>query len=100
MKAVIQTGGKQYTVAKGDKLNVELLEDKKTLSFDVLMLIDGAKTKVGAPTIKGAAVKAKVVDQVRDDKVTAIRYKAKKRVHKRRGHKQPKSVIEITSIDA
>ncbi len=53
---------------------------------------------LGKPTVKGASVKAKVLDKVRDPKVTSIRYKAKKRVHKKRGHKQIKSRIEITSV--
>ena len=98
MKAVITTGGKQYIVAKGDELDVELVGDKKTLSFDPLMVFDDKKVSVGKPTVKGATVKAKVVDTVRAPKVTAIRYKAKKRVHKRKGHKQPLSRIQISDI--
>jgi large subunit ribosomal protein L21 len=98
-KAVITTGGKQYLVAEGDELEVELLEPEKTAVFEALLLINGDKTSVGAPTVGGTQVKADVIEQiVKDDKVTAIRYKAKKRVHKRRGHRQRHTRIKIKSI--
>lgn len=101
MKAVIQTGGKQYVVAKGDELVIERIEDTKSLEFEPLMLIDGAGSTVGKPSVAGAKVKAKIVDnEARAAKVTSIRYKAKKRVHKRHGHKQDQTVIEITDIVA
>lgn len=99
MKAVINTGGKQYVVEKGDVLEVELLGDTKSLSFEAMLVIDDKKVSVGTPTVKGATVKAKLLENTRADKVTAIRYKAKKRVHKRKGHKQPLSKIEISSIN-
>ena len=97
-KAVITTGGKQYIVSKGDVIDVESLGDQKTVSFPALLVTDGTETKVGTPEVSGVSVKAKIAEQVRADKVTAIRYKAKKRVHKRHGHKQHLSRIEITSI--
>ena len=99
-KAVIATGGKQYVVAAGDTLSIERLKgDDKIVSFDALLVVDGDKTTVGTPTVKGAVVKATVVDaEARADKVTAIRYKAKKRVHKVHGHKQHQTVIKIDSI--
>ena len=98
-KAVIQTGGKQYLVSEGDVFDVELLgNDKKTVDFTPLLVTDGETTKVGKPEVTGAKVTAKVLDEVRDDKVTSIRFKAKKRVHKTRGHKQKHSRIEITKI--
>ena len=100
MKAVIQAGSKQYIVAKGDELLIDKVGDKKTLTFEPLMIIDDKKAKVGTPTVKGASVKASVVGNERADKVTAIRFKAKKRVHKRRGHKQEHSRIKITSVTA
>lgn len=98
MKAIIESGGKQYLVEKGSKLRIELVDGKKEITFEALSTVDGKKTKVGTPTVSGSKVKAKVIDQVKDDKVTAIRYKAKKRVNKRRGHKQSKSLIEIISV--
>lgn len=72
---------------------------KKTLKFEPLMILDGDDVKIGQPIVKGASVEAKVLDpNVKAKKVTAIRYKAKKRVNKTRGHRQQLSVIEITKI--
>ena len=99
-KAVIATGGKQYVVAEGQTLSIERLKtEDKTVSFDTMLVVDGEKTTVGTPLVKGAVVKASVVDAAaRAEKVTAIRYKAKKRVHKVHGHRQDQTVIKIDSI--
>lgn len=99
-KAVIATGGKQYVVSEGETLSIERLKDAgKSVTFDALLVIDGDKATVGTPNVKGASVKATVVDnEARAEKVTAIRYKAKKRVHKLHGHKQAQTVITIESI--
>ena len=88
-KAVIISGGHQFIVTENEKLNVELVGDEKTLKFEPLMIIDGDKVQVGQPTVKGGVVEAKVLEEaVKGDKVVAIRYKAKKRVNKKRGHRQ------------
>lgn len=99
-KAVIATGGKQYLVAEGETLEVELLKQEgKTASFQPLLVIDGDKISVGAPEVSGVKVSAEVVEaEVKADKVTAIRYKAKKRVHKVRGHRQRHTLIKVTKI--
>jgi len=99
-KAVVKIGGKQFIVAEKETLMVDLLpEGTKELTLDALLVIDGDKTQVGKPTVKGVVVKAKVIeDLVKGDKVRVIRYKAKKRVHKETGHRQKYSKIEITSI--
>lgn len=98
-KAVIATGGKQYVVTEGETLAVESLKtDAKTVDFDALLVIDGDKVQVGAPLVKGAKVTAEVVTESRADKVTAIRYKAKKRVHKVHGHRQHQTEIKISKI--
>jgi large subunit ribosomal protein L21 len=100
-KAVIQTGGKQYLVSEGELLSVELLKDVKggKVSFDALLVIDGDTTKVGTPTVAGSTVKADVVSEdEQENKVTSIRYKAKKRVHTVRGHRQHKTIIKIAQI--
>lgn len=99
-KAVIATGGKQYVVSEGDTITIERLKttDKK-LSFEAMLVVDGDKTTVGTPLVKGVAVKATIVDaEAKADKVTAIRYKAKKRVHKVQGHRQLQTVVKIDSI--
>ena len=100
MKAVVKISGKQYIVSEKESLLVDLLpEGTKELTLDALLVIDGDKTKVGTPTVKGAVVKAKVVEaEVKGDKIRVIRYKAKKRVHKENGHRQKYSRIETTSI--
>jgi large subunit ribosomal protein L21 len=99
-KAVIATGGKQYIVTEGETLEIELLaEVGKSISFQPLLIIDGDKTVVGTPEVKNMTVAAEVVNQeLKADKVTSIRYKAKKRVHKVRGHRQTHTQIKIKKI--
>ena len=125
-KAVVKIGGKQYIVAEKETLRVDLLpEGTKELEMDALLVIDGEKTEVGTPAVKGVKVKAKVAEpevkgdkttvgtptvkgvkvsakvitpEVKGDKVRVIRYHSKKRVHKETGHRQKYSLIEITSI--
>ena len=99
-KAVIQTGGKQYVVAEGDTINVELLKDAgKTVTFEPLLVIDGDKTSVGTPAVSGVKVSADVVEADKQaDKVTSIRYKAKKRVRTVKGHRQHQTILKISKI--
>ena len=99
-KAVIQTGGKQYLVSEGETISVELLhESAKNVSFEPLLIVDGDAVQVGVPTVDKAKVSAEVVEaDIQSEKVTAIRYKAKKRVHKVRGHRQHQTVLKITKI--
>jgi large subunit ribosomal protein L21 len=98
-KAVITTGGKQYLVSEGDVIEVELLKQEKSVDFEPLLIIDGDKIQVGKPTVNGAKVSAKIEAQnVKADKVTSIRYKAKKRVKVTRGHRQQHTKIAITKI--
>ncbi len=101
MKAVIVTGGKQYTVAEGDVVYVEKLNvpEEESVKFDqVLAVLDGENTKIGAPTVEGAAVEAKVVKNGKGKKLDIIRYKAKKNEKKHIGHRQPYTKVEITKI--
>lgn len=98
-KAVITTGGKQYLVAEGDTLDVEMLPAGKNTSFEALLLIDGERVTVGTPVIDGVKVTADIVEQaIKGDKVVAIRYKAKKRVRKVRGHRQIHTKLKISKI--
>ncbi len=106
MVAVIKTGGKQYLVASGDVIAVEKLEGAvdDAITFDEVLLVadDGEKASVtlGAPTVKGATVEAKIVDQTRAKKVWGMKYKAKKRYRLKFGHKQPLTHVEIVKIAA
>ena len=101
MYAVIKTGGKQYSVKVGDVVYVEKLnaEAESTVKFDqVLAVLDGENTKIGAPVVAGAAVEAKVVKNGKGKKIDIIRYKAKKNEKKHIGHRQPYTKVEITKI--
>ena len=99
-KAVILVGGKQYLAEEKETLRVDLLPaGTKELETDALLLIDGDKTTVGTPTVKGVKVSAKVVEEkVAGEKVRVIRYHSKKRVHTETGHRQKYTLIEIVSI--
>ena len=100
MKVVVKIGGKQHLVSEKETLMVDLLpEGTKELDLDALLVIDGDKTTVGAPLVKGVKVKANVVDEkVAGDKIRVIRYKSKKRVNTQTGHRQKYTKIEIASI--
>lgn len=99
-KAVITTGGKQYVVTEGEIVAIELLKEAgKTVSFEPLLVIDGETTTVGTPVVDKAKVTAEVLESDKQaDKVTSIRYKAKKRVRTVRGHRQHQTIIKITKI--
>lgn len=98
-KAVINAGGKQYLVSEGETLEVELLKtaDKK-VDFKPLLIIDGDKVTVGMPELEGKVVAEVVEQEVKADKVTAIRYKAKKRVKKVHGHRQRYTKLLVAKI--
>ena len=101
MKAIIVTGGKQYTVAEGDILFVEKLgaEAEEVVKFDqVLAVLDGENSKVGTPVVEGAAVEAKVIKNGKGKKIHVFKYKAKKNEKKKIGHRQPYTKVEITKI--
>ena len=99
-KAVILVGGKQYLVAEKETLRVDLLPaGTKELELDALLVIDGDKTQVGTPTVKGVKVSAKVkTPEVKGDKIRVIHYKPKIREHTETGHRQKYTEIEITKI--
>ncbi len=101
MKAIIVTGGKQYTVSEGDILFIEKLnaEEEATVKFDeVLAILDGENSVIGAPVVEGAAVEAKVVKNGKGKKIHVLKYKAKKGEKKKIGHRQPYTKVEITKI--
>jgi large subunit ribosomal protein L21 len=101
MKAVIVTGGKQYTVAEGDVLYIEKLnaEADTTVKFEqVLAVLDGENTKIGTPAVAGAVVEAKVVKNGKGKKIVIFKYKPKKGEKKKMGHRQPYTKVEITKI--
>ena len=99
--AIFKTGGKQYRVSEGDKIDVEKLDAKvgDTLTFDeVLLQGEGDKVEVGAPFVKGAKVTAEVVDQYRAKKVVAFKFKRRKGHHKTKGHRRHLTRLQIKSV--
>ena len=100
MYAVVKTGGKQYKVTVGEKLNVEQIpvELDSQIELEVLMIADGEKVTVGAPTVAGAKVVAKVVAHGRGEKVRIFKMRRRKHYQKRQGHRQNFTRIEILSI--
>lgn len=102
MYAVVETGGKQYRVQEGDVITVEKLniEDGAKVVFDkVLVAGEGADIKVGKPYIEGCTVEGTAVESGKGPKVVIFKYKAKKDYRKKQGHRQPYTLVEITSID-
>lgn len=103
MYAIIKTGGKQYTVAVGDKLRVESLAGEVGSQIDltqVLAVKDDAGMKVGAPTIEGAVVKATIVANGRHDKVRIFKFRRRKHSMKSAGHRQNYTELKIDEISA
>ena len=99
MKAVIETGGKQYRVEEGSVIYVEKLdvEAGKKYVFDKVVMTDD---KIGHPYINGATVEAKVEKHGKQKKIIVFHYLPKKRSHKKQGHRQPYTKLIITKINA
>ena len=101
MYAVVKTGGKQYRVAKDDKIVVDRMigEDGDSVVLDqVLMMADGDKVTVGSPVIEGAAVGATVLRQTRGPKIMVFRRKRRKNFRRIRGHRQDLTLLQINEI--
>ena len=103
MKATIKTQGSQFTVEKGDKLFVNRFPDTNEgdqVKLDqVLMVVDDGKPTFGSPTIEGATVTAKILENKKDKKIIVFKKKRRQGYKRRKGHRQLLSVIEIESID-
>src|SRR5258708_4682857 len=99
--AIIETGGKQYKVAAGQKIKVEKLDAAAGASFafdKVLLRVEGEKVQVGVPYVSGAKVDAKVVREARERKKIVFKYHSKTRQRKKKGHRQPFTEVEITKV--
>ena len=101
--AVIQTGGKQYKVSKGDVLTIEKLSGEpkqgSKITFDkVLLTDDGKKTEIGDPYVKGAKVTATLEEEGRGKKIHVIKFKSKSRYFRKYGHRQPYMKVKITNL--
>lgn len=101
MYAVFKTGGKQYRASEGDRLRLEKLDAEvgAAVEFDqVLMVGAGNDVKVGAPLVTGGKVLGKVIAQGRADKIMIVKFRRRKHYKRVRGHRQPFTEVEITSI--
>jgi large subunit ribosomal protein L21 len=99
--AVIQTGGKQYLVSKGDKIQIEKLagEAGEKITFDnVLATISDKDYKLGKPMLEGTSVEGKILKQGRGKKIHVLKYKPKSKYRKKIGHRQAFTEVEITKI--
>ena len=101
MYAIIETGGKQIKVEKGQEIYIEKVigETDEIVTFDKVLFVGGTDVKVGVPFVEGASVTAKVVKQGRAKKITVYKYKPKKNYHKKQGHRQPYTKIVIDGIN-
>ncbi|HZK09893.1 MAG TPA: 50S ribosomal protein L21 [Clostridia bacterium] len=102
MYAIIETGGQQFKVQEGDEIKIEKLpvEEGQDVVFERVLAIIGEDTNFGKPILEGAKVKATVLEQGRHDKVIIFKYNAKKNFHKKKGHRQPFTLVKINAIEA
>ncbi|HUY28457.1 MAG TPA: 50S ribosomal protein L21 [Candidatus Binataceae bacterium] len=102
MFAILKTGGKQYRVGVGDQIIVERLEGDvgARISLTEVLALGGEAPRVGTPTIAGAAVSAKIVQQPRGTKVIVFKKKRRKNYRRKRGHRQELTVLKIEEISA
>ncbi len=99
MQAVIKAGSKQHIVDLGQTLEIDLVPgESKSLEFEPLLVIDGDTVTVGTPAVAGTKVTAEILGDVKGDKINVLKFKAKKRVNTRTGHRQRYTQIRITGI--
>lgn len=102
MYAIIATGGKQYKVSEGDVISIEKLdvEEGKEVTFDQVLAVGGEKMTIGSPFVDSATVTGKVLDQGKGKKVIVYHYKRKTGYHKKNGHRQAYTRVQIDKINA
>jgi len=100
MYAIIATGGKQYKVEEGDVLKVEKLGigAGESVTFDQVLAVSDGEMKVGTPVLAGVTVSATVLEEGKGKKIIVYRYKRKSGYHKKKGHRQPYTMVRITGI--
>ena len=101
MYAIIKTGGKQYCVEEGKVITIEKLdvEEGAEVAFDEVLLVSGDSVKIGQPTVAGAKVTGKVLEQGKGAKLRIFKYKAKSNYRRRQGHRQPFTKVQIEKIE-
>lgn len=98
--AIVESGGKQYRAVPGETIEVDRLPKQigDSVTLNVLLLADGDQVSVGTPYVKDAVVEASVVAQVKAPKVLSFKYAPKKRIRRRRGHRQQYTRLQIHEI--
>jgi large subunit ribosomal protein L21 len=99
--AIVEDGGKQYKAVEGGTIEVDYFDAEAGQQVDldrILMVVDGEVVSVGTPLVEGAAIQATVVAQVKGPKVVVFRYKPKKRIRVKTGHRQKYTRLKIDSI--
>ena len=98
MKAIIETGGKQYIVTEGSEIFVEKIEGKENdkVTFDKVLMVGD---KFGTPYVSGAKVTGEIVKQGKQKKIIVFKYRQKTNFHKTQGHRQPYTKVKITKIN-
>lgn len=99
--AIVEDGGKQYTAVEGGTIEVDYFESEPGTEVNlerVLMIVDGEKVSIGKPLLKNAQVKASVLNQMKGPKLTVFRYKPKKRIRVKTGHRQKYTRLQIEAI--
>ncbi len=102
MYAIIETGGKQYKVAPGEIVQIEKIEQEvgSTIVFDkVLLVADGERIRIGTPLLDDAKVNGEVVDQVKGDKITIIKFRRRKHYMRKQGHRQLYTMVKINTVE-
>lgn len=101
MYAIIKTGGKQYCVEEGKVITIEKLdvEAGAEVAFDEVLLVSDDSVKIGQPTVAGAKVTGKVLEQGKGAKIRIFKYKAKSNYRRRQGHRQPFTKVQIEKIE-
>ncbi len=98
--AIIRSGGKQYRVAEGETVRVDLLSgaagDK--IKFEDVLMIGGDEPKIGKPTVKGAAVEAEIVGEALGNKLVVFKFRKRKRSRRKAGHRQAFTAVKITKV--
>lgn len=103
MKAIIETGGKQYLVSPGEKIEIEKIEGKEgenVVFSKVLLVAKDKEVKIGTPFVEGAKVIGKILEQKKGKKIIVLKYKKKRRYRVKRGHRQLLTKVEIIEIKA
>lgn len=102
MFAIVEIAGKQFKVKKGDRLEVPKLKENKEgdkVKIDqVFLRSDDKKTDIGMPTVSGASVELQVLEHGKAAKIRIFKKKSKKRYERTQGHRQPYSLVEVTSV--